>query len=115
VGTTGLSGGFRGDRPLGGISRSVIQQGIGQEYREFIGLVAKARGKTVEQVDAIAQGRVWAGADAQDLGLVDELGRLLGAWRKGVDRQITALPDLPPRRSRKQGLFLRHLRKHRTA
>jgi protease-4 len=74
VGTTALSGEFRGDRPLGEISRSVIQQSIEQEYREFIGLVAKARGKTVEQVDAIAQGRVWAGADAQDLGLVDELG-----------------------------------------
>ena len=74
VGTTALSGEFRGDRPLGEIPRSVIQQSIEQEYREFIGLVAKARGKTVEQVDAIAQGRVWAGADAQDLGLVDELG-----------------------------------------
>jgi protease-4 len=36
--------------------------------------VAEARKKSVEQVDAVAQGRVWAGADAQDLGLVDEIG-----------------------------------------
>ena len=36
--------------------------------------MAQARKKTVEQVDAVAQGRVWAGAEAHDLGLVDELG-----------------------------------------
>jgi protease-4 len=74
VGTTALSGEFRGDRPLGEASRSILQQSLEYEYRQFIGRVAKARSKTVEQVDAVAQGRVWAGAEAQDLGLVDELG-----------------------------------------
>jgi protease-4 len=74
VGTTALSGEFRGDRPLGEASRAILQQSLDYEYRQFIGRVAKARSKTVEQVDAVAQGRVWAGAEAQDLGLVDELG-----------------------------------------
>jgi protease-4 len=74
VGTTALSGEFRVGRPLGEASRAILQQGIEHEYRQFIGHVAKARGKTVEQVDAVAQGRVWAGADARELGLVDELG-----------------------------------------
>ena len=74
VGTTALSGEFRPDRPLGDVSRDILQQGIEHEYRQFIGRVAKARKKPVETIDGIAQGRVWAGADAKPLGLVDELG-----------------------------------------
>jgi protease-4 len=74
VGTTALSGEFRADRALGEASREITQQSIEHAYREFIGRVAQARKKTPEQVDAIAQGRVWAGAEAHDLGLVDELG-----------------------------------------
>jgi protease-4 len=81
VGTTALSGEFRGDRPLGEASRSILQQSLEYEYRQFIGRVAKARSKTVEQVDAVAQGRVWAGAEAQDLGLVDELG----GYRRAIE------------------------------
>jgi protease-4 len=74
VGTTALSREFRPDRALGDASREILQLSIEHEYRQFIGRVAQARKKTPEQVDAVAQGRVWAGADAQDLGLVDELG-----------------------------------------
>jgi protease-4 len=74
VGTTALSNEFRPDRPLGEASREILQQSIEHGYRDFIGRVARSRNKTVEQVDGIAQGRVWAGADAHDLGLVDELG-----------------------------------------
>jgi protease-4 len=74
VGTTALSGEFRGDRALGDASRAILQQIIEYEYRQFIGRVAAARKKTPEQVEAVAQGRVWAGADAADVGLVDELG-----------------------------------------
>jgi len=74
VGTTALSSEFRADRALGETSREILQQSIEFEYRQFIGRVAESRKKTVEQVDAVAQGRVWAGAEAHDLGLVDELG-----------------------------------------
>lgn len=45
-------------------------------YREFITLVAAVRNKTVEEVDALAQGRVWIGSDAAARGLVDGLGGL---------------------------------------
>jgi protease-4 len=86
VGTTALSSEFRADRPLGETSREILQQSIEFEYRQFIGRVAESRNKTVEQVDAVAQGRVWAGAEAHDLGLVDELG--------GVERAVELAVEL---------------------
>ncbi len=55
---------------------AMIQAGIENGYARFIGLVGKARGKTPEQVDAIAQGRVWDGGTARQLGLVDQFGGL---------------------------------------
>ncbi|CRZ16086.1 signal peptide peptidase SppA [Mycolicibacterium neworleansense] len=45
-------------------------------YTDFISRVADGRKLSVEQVDAVARGRVWTGADAKDHGLVDELGGL---------------------------------------
>jgi protease-4 len=74
VGTTALSGEFRPDRPLGDVARDILQQSIERGYRDFIGRVAKARKKPVDDIDAMAQGRVWAGVDAKRLGLVDQLG-----------------------------------------
>ncbi len=81
VGTTALAGEFRGDRPLGEAAQSIIQQSIEHEYAEFVRRVAESRQKTVEQVETVAQGRVWAGAEAQDLGLVDELG----GYQRAID------------------------------
>jgi len=74
VGTTALAGEFRADRPIGEPAREILQQSIENGYREFIGHVAAARKKPLEEIDAIAQGRVWSGTDAKKLGLVDELG-----------------------------------------
>ena len=85
VGTTVLSGEFRGDRPLGEVSREILQQSIEYEYRQFIGRVAESRKKSVEQVDAVAQGRVWSGADALGLGLVDALGGYQDAIELAAD------------------------------
>ena len=45
-------------------------------FRKVGQFVGKARGKTAQQVDAVAQGRVWPGSNARDNGLVDELGGL---------------------------------------
>jgi protease-4 len=103
VGTTALSGEFRGDRPLGETSREILQQSIEYGYRDFIGRVAKARNKTVEQVDAVAQGRVWAGAEAHDLGLVDELGGYqraidIAAELAGLDGDFSVDYPTPPGR-----------------
>ncbi len=74
VGTTALAGEFRLDRPLGEISRDILQQAIDRGYQDFIGRVATARKMSVEDVDAVAQGRVWSGTDALKAGLVDQLG-----------------------------------------
>jgi protease-4 len=74
VGTTALSGEFRPDRPMGEATREILQQSIEYEYEHFIGRVAKSRKRDVAAINAIAQGRVWSGADAKRLGLVDQLG-----------------------------------------
>jgi protease-4 len=74
VGTTALSGQLRLDRPLGEAARTLLQAGVSRGYEEFLARVAAGRGKTRDQIDAIAQGRVWAGNDALRVGLVDKLG-----------------------------------------
>ncbi len=51
-------------------------------YDDFVHRVAEARGMTVADVDAVARGRVWTGADAHERGLVDELGGLRAAVRR---------------------------------
>lgn len=64
---------------LGGFTPEVeamLQGSVESIYGKFLGIVGKARGKTPQQVDAIAQGRVWPGADGQRLGLVDQMGGL---------------------------------------
>ena len=54
----------------------LIQIGIDSTYRRFLGLVAEARDMPLPRVDAIAQGRVWDGGTARQLGLVDAFGGL---------------------------------------
>lgn len=51
-------------------------------YDDFVQRVAEARGMSVAEVDAVARGRVWTGADAHERGLVDELGGLRTAIRR---------------------------------
>jgi protease-4 len=55
---------------------AIMQKGIEHGYDQFISLVADKRDMSKEQVDHIAQGRVWIGETALELGLVDELGYL---------------------------------------
>lgn len=54
----------------------IMQMGIEDIYGRFVGLVAQARRKSPEQIDAIAQGRVWDGGTARQIGLVDRFGGL---------------------------------------
>lgn len=56
--------------------RSVLQMGVEDIYRRFLGLVSTARKLPVAEVDRIAQGRVWAGTEARKLRLVDKFGGL---------------------------------------
>lgn len=53
---------------------TVLQAGVENGYQDFIKLVAESRGKTLEQVDEVGQGRVWDGGTARQLGLVDGYG-----------------------------------------
>lgn len=76
VGTTPLAGAFDIRRPLSPQLESILTSVIERGYGEFVGKVAKARGRTPEQIDAIAQGRVWSGSQAHERGLVDKLGGL---------------------------------------
>ncbi|WP_165311884.1 signal peptide peptidase SppA [Vibrio ziniensis] len=62
--TTGLNEG----------AQKVLQMGIEHGYHRFISLVSENRGMSLEDVDQVAQGRVWTAQDAQKLGLVDKLG-----------------------------------------
>jgi protease-4 len=86
VGTTALSGQLRIDRPLGEEARVLLQSQINRGYDDFLARVAAGRRKTPAQVDTIAQGRVWAGADAQRLGLVDQLGSFNDAVKAAARR-----------------------------
>jgi protease-4 len=79
VGTGPMAGAFDISRPLDPKVGTVIQAIIDKGYRDFVGNVAKARGKSYDAVDAIAQGRVWTGKQALERGLVDQLGGLQAA------------------------------------
>jgi len=79
VGTTPRAGELQLERPLSADARQMLQQGVEHAYALFLQRVAEGRKKTVEEVDRIAQGRVWAGSDALRLGLVDHLGGLKDA------------------------------------
>ncbi|NQZ27757.1 MAG: signal peptide peptidase SppA [Colwellia sp.] len=78
VGTTDIAG-FGPTQALSPGMANLFQLSINKGYQEFIQLVADNRDMTVEEVDAIAQGRVWSGKKAKELGLVDELGNLTDA------------------------------------
>ena len=76
VSTTRIAGAFDVTRPLDPHVGRVVQAVIDKGYADFTGKVADARGKSVEQVDEVARGRVWSGAQAKERGLVDEMGNL---------------------------------------
>ena len=79
LGTTPLAGDMRMDRALTPAARQILQSSVDHAYAEFLRRVGEGRKMTVEDVDKIAQGRVWAGVDAQRIGLVDHLGGLKDA------------------------------------
>jgi len=76
IGTTPLSGLTQLTRPLTDEARTLLQAFVDHGYSAFLERVASGRHKTTDQVNEIGQGRVWAGADAAKIGLVDHLGSL---------------------------------------
>jgi protease-4 len=63
-------------RPLDSKETAYMQASVERIYTKFTNIVAEGRDMTVEDVDAIAQGRVWAGAEALGIGLVDQIGTI---------------------------------------
>ena len=65
---------------------AILQAGIENGYRQFLGRVAQSRRMTPERVDQIAQGRVWDGGTARQLKLVDRFGGLQDAIAEAAKR-----------------------------
>jgi len=84
VKTTPLSGEpdlFKGPSPE---ASQLLQSGVESMYGRFLGIVAASRRKTPQQIDQIAQGRVWDGGTARQIGLVDGFGGISDAIAKAA-------------------------------
>ena len=85
VSTTKLGGGMDPTRAINPVIAEILQSTIEFGYQRFISLVAKERNMEIEDVEKIAQGRVWAGTTALKLGLVDNLGNLQQAIKRAAE------------------------------
>lgn len=86
---------FRSMTPF---EKEMMQANIEKTYTGFVNKVANGRNMTEERVDSIGQGRVWTGADALEIGLIDEVGGLNRAIEEAVKlAEVTdySLIDLP--------------------
>lgn len=111
VGTTDLAGSLRLDRSLNPEVAAALRSGVEFSYRNFVALVAAGRDMTTEQVDSLAQGRIWSAPDALENGLIDGLGSLndavaAAAARAELDEYEVEFVELP--RSPRE-LFLQQL------
>lgn len=70
----------------------LIQSEVDDIYREFLAIVSKGRKLNIEQVKKIAKGRVWMGADAVKIGLVDEIGGLHAAMNYAAKKSKIKKP-----------------------
>jgi protease-4 len=92
-------------RPFSAAERARVEEQLQATYELFLDRVATGRGQDAQKVDGVAQGRVWTGRQARELGLVDELGGLNDAIRiareraKLDPRRDAELVVYPPRRS----------------
>ncbi len=84
--TTWLAGAIDPRRPLDPRIGELLQSVINSGYQDFIGKVATSREKTVDEIDAVAQGRVWSGSQALERGLVDKMGGLKDAIADAAER-----------------------------
>lgn len=84
--TTALAGSIRLDRALSPMAESILQQGVDNVYGQFLDIVAAGRKSEPDAINEIAQGRVWTGKQALELGLVDKLGSLEDVIRATAER-----------------------------
>ena len=76
VGTNKNSVDYSLFEPMSDEFREFVKEGIESTYQTFLGKISEGRNITIARADSLAQGRVWSGAQARELGLVDELGGL---------------------------------------
>ncbi len=76
IGTNKQSVGYSPFKPISEEFYDVTKEGVERVYTTFVERVAEGRNMTFDEVDNIAQGRVWTGKEALEKGLVDELGGL---------------------------------------
>jgi len=92
-------------QPLSDAGRRKLHESIEATYRSFVGKVAAARKKNYDQIDSLAQRRVWMGGQARQNGLIDELGGLdqaIALIRRKAKLSATGETNLvmyPPRRT----------------
>ncbi len=85
IGTNKQSIGYTPFEPITDEFYTVTKEGVETVYTTFVNRVAKGRDMTFEEVDGIAQGRVWTGKEALENGLIDELGNLEDAIRLAAE------------------------------
>lgn len=99
IGTTTISSNRHGDmysgmRALDNAEIAYMQESVEDIYDTFTTIVAEGRGLDREYVDEIAQGRVWAGTDALDKGLVDQIGGIEDAVSCAISMTGSANTDI---------------------
>ncbi len=110
IGTTNLSGALDLSRPLAPEVKEAIELTLASGYRKFRSIVAEGRDMTMETVEDLAQGKVYSGAAARDIGLVDRLGSLdqaIDAAAAKADLDSFAVTTLTEPLSFKEQLFRR--------
>ena len=93
VATTAIAGALDPRRELNPQVARMFQASVDRIYADFIGRTAEVRELDVEAVDAVAQGRVWSGAQAIGHGLIDRAGGLREALAAAAERAGLAEPD----------------------
>ena len=89
--------------PLTPTQRNAIQRNVNRGYELFVARCAKGRHKTTDEIKAIAEGRVWDGESAKEIGLVDQFGGIEDAtkWvankaKLGRDFKVKIYPEFKP-------------------
>ena len=81
-------------RPLEPKLADVIQMSVESAYDRFLTVVSEARGMDKAEVDKVAQGRVWIGTKAKELGLVDALGNKQDAIKRAAELASLSMYDV---------------------
>jgi len=86
VKTNKMSDAISVNRPFTPEERDLMQNYVNRGYELFVKRCATGRGMTIDQIKAIAEGRVWTGEDALKIGLVDRIGGLSDAIKMAVNK-----------------------------